>query len=223
MEPKKTKKKWDINQLLSAFLVIAYIICMFFLEQVIGTLENSTLRLALLVLMCVVFGLLLFYATRVGDGKQIMRFSLSVLILMVLPGLYIVLCTFFPSLPLASQIIQSSIVPILGFVMLGYGIPYTFTSGYEREVEEAPAPQEEEEERVPLGSTIGVNLEDIDPEEGDALLDAQQEEAVQPDVQEEEAPAEPSPEAVEEAPAAASQTAPEEPGETGEDSDSKLG
>ena len=55
MEPKKAKKKWDINQLLSAFLVIAYIVCMFFLEQVINTLENATLRLTLIVLMCVVF------------------------------------------------------------------------------------------------------------------------------------------------------------------------
>lgn len=170
MEPKKTKKKWDANQLLSAFLVIAYIVCMFFLEQVISTLENSTLRLTLIVLMCVVFGLLLFYATRVGDGKQIMRFSLSVLILMVLPGLYIVLCTFIPAMPLASQLMQSSIVPILGFVMLGYGIPYTFTSGYEREIEETEI-TETLEEQIPLGSTIGLNLEDIDPNEGDALLD----------------------------------------------------
>lgn len=176
MEPKKAKKKWDINQLLSAFLVIAYIVCMFFLEQVINTLENATLRLTLIVLMCVVFGLLLFYATRVGDGKQIMRFSLSVLILMVLPGLYIVLCTFIPSLPLASQLMQSSIVPILGFVMLGYGIPYTFTSGYERETEKTETPQEAEEQ-IPLGSTIGLNLDDIDPNEGDALLDAPQEES----------------------------------------------
>lgn len=177
MEPKKAKKKWDINQLLSAFLVIAYIVCMFFLEQVINTLENATLRLTLIVLMCVVFGLLLFYATRVGDGKQIMRFSLSVLILMVLPGLYIVLCTFIPALPLASQLMQSSIVPILGFVMLGYGIPYTFTSGYERETEKTETPQEAEEQ-IPLGSTIGLNLDDIDPNEGDALLDAPQEESL---------------------------------------------
>lgn len=70
MEPKKAKKKWDINQLLSAFLVIAYIVCMFFLEQVINTLENATLRLTLIVLMCVVFGLLLFYATRVGTASR---------------------------------------------------------------------------------------------------------------------------------------------------------
>ena len=156
MEPKKAKKKWDINQLLSAFLVIAYIVCMFFLEQVINTLENATLRLTLIVLMCVVFGLLLFYATRVGDGKQIMRFSLSVLILMVLPGLYIVLCTFIPALPLASQLMQSSIVPILGFVMLGYGIPYTFTSGYERQHHWAePGRYRPQRRRRPAGCPAG--------------------------------------------------------------------
>lgn len=167
MEPNKTKKKINTNQILSSFLVIAYVVCMFFIEQMVLNMENAFLATVLLVLMYTVFGLLLFYATRVGDGKQIMRFSLSVLLLMVVPGLYIVLCTLIPALPLAAQIRGSNIVSILGMVMLGYGIPYTFTSGYERVEEQA---QEPAEEPVVPGSTIDVIPVHMG-EEGDALAD----------------------------------------------------
>ncbi len=99
MEPTKTKKKINANQILSSFLVIAYVVCMYFIEQMVNNLESIPLRNGLTILMYVVFGLLLFYATRVGDGKQITRFSLSVLLLMVVPGLYIVLCIFFRPCP----------------------------------------------------------------------------------------------------------------------------
>ena len=52
--------------------------------------------------------------------------------------------------------------------MLGYGIPYTFTSGYEWKLRNrSPSGTGRAD---PLGSTIGLNLDDIDPNEGDALL-----------------------------------------------------
>lgn len=182
MEPTKAKKKINTNQILSSFLVIAYVVCMFFIEQMVNNLENVYLRNVLTILMYVIFGLLLFYATRVGDGKQITRFSLSVLLLMVVPGLYIVLCIFFPTLPLASQVLQSNVVTLLGLVMLGYGIPYTFTSGYERMEEESVSV--EDEEYIP-GSTLDVTPIHTD-EEGDALkdeafLDSQEQAEEQPE------------------------------------------
>ena len=171
MEPTKTKKKINANQILSSFLVIAYVVCMYFIEQMVNNLESIPLRNGLTILMYVVFGLLLFYATRVGDGKQITRFSLSVLLLMVVPGLYIVLCIFFPSLPIAAMVLQSNVVTLFGLVMLGYGIPYTFTSGYERmeeKPEEPDTPEVVEEGYIP-GSTLDINPSYLD--EGDALAE----------------------------------------------------
>lgn len=188
MEPTKTKKKINANQILSSFLVIAYVVCMYFIEQMVNNLESIPLRNGLTILMYVVFGLLLFYATRVGDGKQITRFSLSVLLLMVVPGLYIVLCIFFPSLPIAAMVLQSNVVTLFGLVMLGYGIPYTFTSGYERmeeKPEEPDNPEVVEEGYIP-GSTLDINPSYLD--EGDALA----ENADQDSTEEEQADAKPA-------------------------------
>ena len=73
--------------------------------------------------MYVVFGLLLFYATRRRRGKQIRRFSLSVLLLIVFPGLYMVLAAFAPGLPFAKEI-TGSVMGVLGFsIMLGLRHP----------------------------------------------------------------------------------------------------
>lgn len=134
----ENNKGAKINQILSAFLVIAYVVCMYYFSGLVANISLAPLQLLANIAMYVVFGLLLFYATRVGEGKQIRRFSLSVLLLMVLPGLYMVLAAFAPGLPLRSQIISSDVLTCLGYVMLGYGIPYTFFSGYEL------APKEED-------------------------------------------------------------------------------
>lgn len=153
----KSDKQSKVNQALSAFLVIAYVLCMYFLSNLIGGMDDGALKQLANIAIYVVFGLLLFYATRVGDGKQIKRFSLSVLILMVLPGLYFVLAPFAPGLPFSNEITSSTALSLLGYVMLGYGIPYTFTSGYEID-----QPEMEEEE---IGSTVTLNTEEEELEE----------------------------------------------------------
>ena len=70
---------------------------------------------------------------------------------MVLPSLYILLTSLAPSLPLGDTLGNSSIVVYLAGVALGYGIPYTFLSGFEVE-------REEEEE----GNVEGGIMEEID-------------------------------------------------------------
>ena len=142
------KKKNTINLILSAFLVIAFIVCTYFFSTLNQT---TTVQNVINALVTVVFGLILFYATRVGDGKPVKRFSLATLIIMVLPSLYILPTSLAPSLPLGDTLGNSSIVVYLAGVALGYGIPYTFLSGFEVE-------REEEEE----GNVEGGIIEEID-------------------------------------------------------------
>lgn len=142
------KKKNTINLILSAFLVIAFIVCTYFFSTLNQT---TTVQNVINALITVVFGLILFYATRVGDGKPVKRFSVATLIIMVLPSLYILLTSLAPSLPLGDTLGNSSIVVYLAGVALGYGIPYTFLSGFEVE-------REEEEE----GNVEGGIMEEID-------------------------------------------------------------
>ena len=141
------KKKNTINLILSAFLVIAFIVCTYFFSTLNQT---TTVQNVINALVTVVFGLILFYATRVGDGKPVKRFSVATLIIMVLPSLYILLTSLAPSLPLGDTLGNSSIVVYLAGVALGYGIPYTFLSGFEVE-------REEEE-----GNVEGGIMEEID-------------------------------------------------------------
>ena len=128
------KMKKDVSGLVfSAFLVIAYVICSYFF---MGIIENSngmdsTVKLLLKSLVYVVFGLILFYATRVGDGKQVKRFSFAALLFIDLPALYIILsaCAIGLPFPLDLQAVPETVS--IAAVALGYGIPYTFLSGYE--------------------------------------------------------------------------------------------
>lgn len=143
----KKRKKDAANMFFSAFLVFAYVVCSYFLLQFITTLTNQTLMESLVVLIVAVFGLLLFYATRVGDGKQVLRFSPSVLILIVLPAIYVISAYFAVGLPLHTQIAKNTTLIYLAAVALGYGIPYTFTSGFELvSAEDVFFPKDDEEE-----------------------------------------------------------------------------
>lgn len=133
---KKPDKRETINLFFSAFLIIAFIVCAHFFTQFTKTLEpvvGSIVSIALYV----VFGLLLFYATRVGDGKAIMRFSLVTLLVLVVPSLYIIIAAVAPGLPLhdifAAENGGLNVIVTLACVALGYGIPYSFLSGYEVE------------------------------------------------------------------------------------------
>lgn len=157
------KMKKDVSGLVfSAFLVIAYVICSYFF---MGIIENSngmdsTVKLLLKSLVYVVFGLILFYATRVGDGKQVKRFSFAALLFIDLPALYIILsaCAIGLPFPLDLQAVPETVS--IAAVALGYGIPYTFLSGYEldrpksgakkavKEAEKEPVDDESESEET---------------------------------------------------------------------------
>ncbi len=125
------RKKEALNMFFSAFLVAAYVVCCYFILQLASTITNETIYSIVIMSLVVLFGVMLFYATRVGDGKQILRFSPSVLILIDLPALYALIAFFAVGMPLHTQILENSIIPYLAAVSLGYGIPYTFTSGFE--------------------------------------------------------------------------------------------
>ncbi len=136
---KKPDKRETVNLFFSAFLIIAFIVCAHFFTQFTGNLD-ATLATVINAAIYAVFGLLIFYATRVGDGKPVKRFSPVTLIVMVLPSLYIIIASVAKFMPLndifASQNPGTvSVITALAAVALGYGIPYTFLSGFETEPE----------------------------------------------------------------------------------------
>ncbi|MBQ3928852.1 MAG: hypothetical protein II711_02015 [Clostridia bacterium] len=164
------KKKNTSNLIFSAFLVTAYVICAFFF---VGLIRSSTgldtaIQTLLMAGVFFIFGLLLFYATRIGDGKQIKRFSLATLILMDLPALYIILASAASGLPFPLDLSRCPEIIYFAGVALGYGIPYTFVSGYEQEVidEEPNKPEksqssdesQEEKNELPEGDNTESNL-----------------------------------------------------------------
>lgn len=134
---KKPTKRETLNLVLSAFLILGYIVCTYFFLTMAAT--APALEPYIQVLVFAVFGLVVFYATRIGDGKQVKRFSLWTLIILDIPALYIILAYFLPNMPLHNFIanlggltpLAYSPLLILACIALGYGIPYTFLSGYE--------------------------------------------------------------------------------------------
>ena len=130
---KKPTKRDTINLFFSAFLIIAFIVCAHFFSQYASALSQP-LGSIIPILVYAVFGLLVFYATRVGDGKAVKRFSLVTLIVMVLPSLYIIVASLAPGLPLYDVFSNAngsglSVIVTLASIALGYGIPYSFLSG----------------------------------------------------------------------------------------------
>lgn len=169
---KKPNKKDNVNLFFSAFLVLAFVVCAHFFTQFTNTL-TSNVGTIISIALYVVFGLLLFYATRVGDGKAVKRFSLVTLIVMVLPALYIIISSMATGLPLhdvfASDISGNvSLIVSLAGVALGYGIPYTFLSGFEV--------ADDEEETVSVAPVIEGGIE-ADLLENEAEETAENEEA----------------------------------------------
>ncbi len=148
---KKTGTKDTLNLIFSAFLILGYIICSYFFLTMGATTEFAIyIQLAVFT----VFGLVLFYATRVGEGKPVKRFSLWTLIIIVIPALYAIIATLVPAMPLHNEIanlgtndvLTYSPLFILACVALGYGIPYTFLSGFETQAEDAFETVEETED-----------------------------------------------------------------------------
>ena len=64
---KKPDKRETINLFFSAFLIIAFIICANFFSQFTKTVQNPIGQIITIVVSGV-FGMIVFYATRVGDG-----------------------------------------------------------------------------------------------------------------------------------------------------------
>ena len=200
----KNTKANKINLIFSSFLVIGYIICTYFFSS-LASRVSGTLGVLIQVLMLVVFGLLLFFATRVGEGRQVRRFSLAALLLIDLPSLLIILAGLFAFMPLHDQIAAAasvggletpSIIMTLACVALGYGIPYTFFSGYEladdEDDEEAP-----EQAAEPLEGGLAEELaeaEAADETEAEAAEETQakaEEEAAEKAAEEVQAEAQP--------------------------------
>lgn len=134
-------KRETINLVFSAFLITAFIICSYFFFGFANGLKPNGVEKSILpdvvnVIVFVVFGLLVFYATRVGEGKARIRFSLLTLIIMVLPAIYIIIATLAEGLPYHKELAETPLMMTLASVALGYGIPYTFVSGFELVTEE---------------------------------------------------------------------------------------
>ena len=169
----KNSKGNKLNIVFSAFLIIGYIICTYFFSSLAATV-GSTLGTLIQILVLFVFGLLLFYATRVGEGKQVKRFSLAVLLLVDLPALLIILFATIPGAPLhdflapAAGSAMPSIIMTLACVALGYGIPYTFVSGYELKIEDEEAAEVEEIPTVAVKPIEGGLAEELAETEEEA-------------------------------------------------------
>lgn len=162
---KKPNKRDTLNLIFSAFLILGYIVCSYFFLTMSATLPNAAPYINTLVF--VVFGLIVFYATRVGEGKPVKRFSLWTLIILDIPALFIVLAQLIEKFPLHQQIafmdgtspLTYSPLFMLACVALGYGIPYTFLSGYELNESDAsaedPCETHEEDECCCCGCDCG--------------------------------------------------------------------
>ena len=166
---RKPDKKEHINLFFSAFLVIAFIVCANFFSKFTENMDLMTGRI-ITAAVYAVFGILLFYATRVGDGKAVMRFSPLTLIVLVLPTLLIILATLFEGMPLHKTFVPDgvtglSVVTSLAAVALGYGLPYSFCSGFELETDDAAETAEDEEAPAVLKGGIEEDLLDEDSEE----------------------------------------------------------
>lgn len=172
---KKPTKRDTINLFFSAFLIIAFIVCAHFFSQYASALSQP-LGSIIPILVYAVFGLLVFYATRVGDGKAVKRFSLVTLIVMVLPSLYIIVASLAPGLPLYDVFSNAngsglSVIVTLASIALGYGIPYSFLSGFEVAGDEAV---EEETSNHPVHGGIEADLADDENAEDTAFEESEE-------------------------------------------------
>ncbi len=174
----KDSKRNKINIIFSSFLVIGYIVCTYFFST-LASQVSGTLGSLIQILMLVVFGLMLFYATRVGEGRQVKRFSLAVLLLVVLPTLYIILASQIPALPFHDVINPPSVLGTFGTpslilamasIAFGYGIPYTFVSGYEMKDENEDIEKIPELEKEILEGGLAEELAEVEAEAKDEII-----------------------------------------------------
>ena len=202
-------KRSKVNIIFSSFIIIGYIVCTYFFSS-LASQVSGTLGSLIQILILLVFGLLLFYTTRVGEGKQVRRFSLAVLLLIDLPALYIILAALIPALPFHDAIAPQNTMAMMGLggqnapsiilmaacVALGYGLPYTFFSGYEMKEED----EEEAEDGAVVEGGLAEELAEIESEneEKAEILAQEAEEAVEEAKEEAEETAENTADAAEE-------------------------
>ena len=143
----KKESREKLNLFFSSFLVIGYIVCTYFfmsLATKVALPKANLIKVAVFVL----FGLIVFYATRVGEGVAVKRFSPIILCVLDIPALYIILATLVTKLPLHNALVAVPEILLVASVALGYGIPYTFFSGFELMEEKEQDEKAEEIEEV---------------------------------------------------------------------------
>lgn len=192
---KKNSKRENVNLFFSAFLMLAYIVCGYFFAQYANS-QSGELKAAVTAIIFIIFGLLVFYATRVGEGKPVKRFSIITLILLDLPALYIIIASIFTVMPLHDFFVEGTtgaptIVVYMAAVALGYGIPYTFLSGFET-VPEDSEEEDETEENTVLEGGVEADLEQEEeaPEAEESVDEVVVEGVAAEEDSEEETPAE---------------------------------
>ena len=184
----KKKKNEKLNLFFSAFLILGYIVCTYFFMTLASGLD-AVPQLLITLAVFVVFGLLLFYATRVGDGEPVKRFSPIILCVLVIPCLYAILANIFTFLPLHDQITEANgVIFILACIGFGYGIPYTFLSGFEIKTEEDEQISEQDGEKKPLEGGIMEELLEVEQRDMDEprLIEREKGEFPSEDISDEE-------------------------------------
>ena len=126
----KKSSREKLNLFFSSFLVIGYILCTYFFMSLTTRVTQGVANL-IQVFVFTLFGLIVFYATRVGEGVPVKRFSAIVLCVLDIPALFAIIATLAPAFPLHDALAAQPIVMTFACVALGYGIPYTFLSGFE--------------------------------------------------------------------------------------------
>ena len=157
----KNNKKETINLFLSAFLIIAYIVCSYFFINFANSSSMERFKPLIYALVCAVFGLLVFYSTRVGEGKSKMRFSIATLVVLDIPALFIVLAGVINNFPLHDKISTNIAMAYIAAAALGYGIPYTFISGFESASDDS----EEDESDSVLEGGIEADINEAEEDE----------------------------------------------------------
>lgn len=155
-----------VNLFFSAFLIIAYIICGYFFVSFANAQQSEAVKHIIMVAIFAVFGLLVFYATRVGEKKIVTRFSLATFIVLDLPTLYIILASFIEPLPFHAPIVETGngAIALMAAVALGYGIPYTFISGFETVTEEELNKTEDKDSEEVLEGGIEADIQEAETE-----------------------------------------------------------
>ena len=126
----KKSSREKLNLFFSSFLVIGYIVCTYFFMSLTTRVTQGVANL-IQVAVFTLFGLIVFYATRVGEGVPVKRFSAIVLCVLDIPALFAIIATLAPAFPLHEALAAQPIVMTFACIALGYGIPYTFLSGFE--------------------------------------------------------------------------------------------